>query len=202
MKDAIKKILVGAESKIHEILPEIKLLTVIEEDPEQCIPELGISGSYTKSDRTIQIWFDSNCKFLKENLEEQVTRSFAHEYMHAFREEKIPWEGCTLLEALIAEGLTQHFETEVWHGGKPAPYSTHLTPKELDHVWNRAQTELSSSDFDYNAWFFGSENADLKRWTGYSLGYWLVGNHLNTSGLPSSKLGQTPAQEFLSKQLA
>ena len=71
---------------------------------------------------------------------------------------------------------------------KHAIYATHLSEEELQKAWKRVQSELDKKEYDYNAWFFGDEERRIKRWTGYSLGYWLVQKKMKESGKQASEL--------------
>jgi uncharacterized protein YjaZ len=191
------EILEQAKAKVMAVLPQLDIAVELEHNPGRVIPELGISGHYRKIENTIQLWIDADHEFLQNNLQEQVTRSFAHEYMHAYREQSIPWENNTFLEHIIAEGLTQSFELEIWPQGKPALYAIHLTEDELLHAWERVQSLLQKTEYDYTAWFFGSEKEHIKRWTGYNLGYWLVQKYLNKEQKKPSDVGQLGADIFI-----
>lgn len=185
-----------AKKKVYAVLPEIPVTIELLDSPEHTIPELGICGMYEKAVHTITIWIDPGHEQLLANLEVAVLRTFAHEYMHAYREQRIPWEGGSLLDCLIAEGLTQHFEEEV-SGGQPPTYANALTTAELEAAWKRATPLLQKKEMDTDAWFFGNEAASLKRWTGYAIGYWLVEQHIERTGTQPSDLALEPSENFL-----
>jgi uncharacterized protein YjaZ len=74
-----------------------------------------------------------------------------------------------LLQALVFEGLAQHYEAE--ERGTLPIYARPTS--DLQTLWNQAQAAVSGP-YDHQAWFFGSESQGLPRWGGYALGYELV----------------------------
>jgi len=195
IKDQIEGILLSAEKRILNKLEKVEVDVVISHHPSVVIPEFGISGKYTKEIRLIELMLDTEHQYLLKNLKEEITRSLSHEYMHAVREEYVPWEDGTLLDSMVAEGLTQSFEIEVQPGIKPPMYATNLNESELNAAWEKVKPLLQEEDYDYQAWFFGSD--EIKRWTGYSLGYWLVQNKMRKDGNKASDLVQTPSNDFI-----
>jgi uncharacterized protein YjaZ len=76
-----------------------------------------------------------------------------------------------LFEALITEGLAEHFALELL--GAKNPWS-HAFPREDTATFLAlAQPEFDSTTYNHPRWFFGRDPA-LPRWTGYTLGFRLV----------------------------
>ncbi len=196
-KDRIESALKSAEEKTLKKLQEITVDVVIMHCPHKTIPELGIVGSYTKEVRLIEIAIDVNNEYLKENLEEEIERTFAHEYMHAAREEYLQSEKGTLLEAFVSEGLCQSFEIEINPHTKPAIYATYLSEKELQDAFDKAKPLFNETQYDHNTWFFGNEEKGIKKWIGYSLGYWLVRQKMKKDGKMASELVGVESKEFV-----
>jgi Predicted Zn-dependent protease (DUF2268) len=168
---------------------------VVRHNPFNSIPELGISGQYIKDGRCIDVYLDLDNPHLKENLEIEISRTLIHEYMHVVREEYVEWENGTLLDSLVAEGLTQSFEVEIQPNVPPSIYATAFTESELDDLWNKAKDILDQRGLANNEWFFGGD--EIKRWSGYSLGYRLVQDKIKSSGLKASELYKLPSVDFL-----
>ncbi len=194
LEGGIQRVLDAVEESIVSIVEAVKTEVVVEHNPEKYIPELGIGGQYTKAENRINIYLDLTNSHLKENLEQEISRTFVHEYMHALREQYVSWENGTLLDALIAEGLTQSFEIEVLPTLKPALYATAFTEEELRELWNKAKPVLQEKNI-IDDWFFGGNG--IKKWTGYSLGYKLVQDKIKESGLKASQLYKLPSTDFL-----
>lgn len=195
--ETILSVLESTELTIVNLTEFVETDVVIRNSPNNTIPEIGISGQYTKDANCIDIYVDLEHEHLQANLTSEVARTLTHEYMHALRENYVPWEGGTLLDSLIAEGLTQSFELEVQPSLAPSIYATAITGNELEELWKSAQPFLDQRGWDNDEWFFGSEK--IKRWSGYSLGFKLVQDKIAESGLQASKLYKLPTADFLPK---
>ncbi len=196
--DQMREIFDTTAEKVITLTEPVETDIVVRHSPQNAIPELGISGQYTKAARCIDVYVDLNNIHLKNNFETEVARTFIHEYMHVVREQYVPWENGTLLDSLIAEGLTQSFEIEVQPELPPSIYATSFTEDELQNLWDKAKAILDQRGWANDEWFFGSEN--IKCWSGYSLGFKLVQNKISASGLKASELYKLPATDFLDKK--
>lgn len=193
--DKIREIFDATAEKVVSLTEEVETDIVVRHSPQNSIPELGTSGQYTKDAQCIDIYLDLSNLHLKENFEAEIARTFIHEYMHVVRERYVPWENGTLLDSLIAEGLTQSFEIEVQPDFPPSIYATSFTEEELDNLWNNAKDTLDQRGWVNDEWFFGGDN--IKRWSGYSLGFKLVQDKIKESGLKASELYKLPSVNFL-----
>lgn len=82
----------------------------------------------------------------------------------------------TLLDDMVMEGLAEHFR-EATVDGKPAPWSCALTRQEAFRVLKSLKERLYSKDHNLLQKIrFGG--GAYKRWTGYSIGYWLVKEYM------------------------
>jgi uncharacterized protein YjaZ len=191
----INDILIKAEKTVLEYVPQVKNLNIqLVSDREQVIPEIGIGGNYSKAENRITIFIDPEHKNILENISKEILKTLAHEYMHASREQKIPWEECTLLEALVTEGLAQCFEVEVC--GEDPIYARTLSAYEIQHILKQVTSILNTNDFDYSGIFFGVGGI-YKKWTGYSVGYWLVNEYLRKTHKKASQLILEDSKTFL-----
>jgi len=196
--DQMREIFNTIASKAVSLTEDVETDIVIRHSPQNSIPELGISGQYTKDARCIDVYVDLNNSHFKNNFESEVARTLVHEYMHVVREQYVPWESGTLLDSLITEGLAQSFEIEVQPELSPSIYATAFTQEELDDLWNDAKDILDQRGWANGEWFFGGEN--IKRWSGYALGFKLVQDKISASGLKASELYKLPATDFLDKK--
>ena len=58
----------------------------------------------------------------------------------------------------------------------------------------RAREEYDNRRYDHLAWFFGTDESSIPRWTGYSLGFQLLGDYLHRySAARASALATTPS---------
>jgi hypothetical protein len=195
LEDSVREILERTGEKITLATEWVQTDVVVRHNPQDTIPEIGISGRYTKEARCIDIYFDVNNPFLNNNFETEVARTFIHEYMHVVREQYIEWENGTLLDSLIAEGLTQSFEIEIQPDVPSSIYATAFTEAELDYLWNKAKDILDQRGWINDEWFFGG--GEIKRWSGYSLGFRLVQDKIKSSGMKASELYKLPSRDFL-----
>ena len=98
----------------------------------------------------------------------------AHEFHHAARF-RGPGYGNTLLQAMVSEGLADHYASELF--GEPLPpWVTALSEEELALWLDRARPKFDSTTYNHAAWFFGTGN--VPNWAGYTIGFRLVGDYL------------------------
>jgi uncharacterized protein YjaZ len=147
---------------------------VIHQIPHWPVPELGFGGS-TPSRNTIFLGFDTSHPAMEERLAGGLRRVVVHEAHHALRQAG-PGYGTRLAEALVSEGLADHFVLEVL-GGTPDPWCLALHERDLAEAAARAEPMLWEASIDLNRWFRGDCRGILP-WSGYSLGWHLVGRYL------------------------
>lgn len=117
--------------------------------------------------RTMHFFLDSD-NFKTNSLMETVAHEFNHLVFYYYHRGK----KYTLVEQMAIEGLAENFREDVL-GGKRAPWSGALTKSEAGKIFRSLKPLLRSrSSRVYSKVFWGSER--YKRWTGYSIGYWLV----------------------------
>ena len=105
-----------------------------------------------------------------------------------------PGYGQSLLEALISEGLADHFAVALLRI-PPPPWTHALTAEQLDNALAKARPEFDRRPYDHSRWFFGA--GDIPRWTGYALGYHLVTKYLATHpDQTAASLVDVPAGAF------
>jgi uncharacterized protein YjaZ len=101
------------------------------------------------------------------------------------------------LGALINEGLADHFDMEV-NSTSPYLWNKALNEEELKIFQKLAEKEYFNENYNHNDWFFGSTERNIPRWTGYSLGFYLVEKYLKTHpDQKASNLYNVEAEEFL-----
>ena len=193
--DQMRDIFNATADKVTSLTEDVETDIVVRHSPQNAIPKLGISGQYTKDARCIDVFVDLGSSHLKKNFETEVARTLIHEYMHVIREQYVSWENGTLLDSLIAEGLTQSFEIEVQPELPPSIYATSFSEEELDDLWKKAKVILNQRGWINNEWFFGGD--EVKHWSGYSLGFKLVQDKIKESGLKASELYKLPSIDFL-----
>lgn len=154
------------------------------------LPETGVGG-YAPLGHWVQLTLTPENPNFAGCWRREVPATLAHELHHARRWQG-PGYGATLLEALVSEGLAQHYEAGV--RGEAPRYARAEYP--LDDLWAQAQPELDAAGYDHAAWFFGSDDRRLPRWAGYALGYQLVQRGLAVLGGDALSHAETPAESF------
>ncbi len=129
-------------------------------------------------------------------IDDNLERTLIHELNHAARWQTVGY-GDTLLEAMISEGLADHFEKEITNKN-PNPWSVALGKSQIKQMMERAENEYNNKNYNHNEWFFGSKEKGIPKWTGYTLGYNLVAEYLkkNPDKKPS-QLHALRAEEFI-----
>ncbi len=139
------------------------------------IPENG-AGGYTFSADFIRINIDD--EKVTENL---ISENVVHELCHAARWGKNDEQIKSLFDGLIFEGLACMLEAEFVkdESEKTLFIKTILgrADKENKKILEELRDQLGSNYYDYNTIFFNG-NDKLPRWSGYSLGHYLVKKYL------------------------
>ena len=105
-------------------------------------------------------------KSLADSVAHEITHTISF-YHHFDRYGK--W---LLLDYIVNEGLAENFREEALHT-KSAPWAVALTRKRSFEILNSIRPLLDSRNYSiHQKILFGSTK--YKRWTGYSIGYWLV----------------------------
>lgn len=184
----------GAVAKICAALPVSDVDVVIYNSPH-VIKEVGMLGR-CYSPNFVLINVDPELPNLEDVIRGELASTLAHELHHCARWSEVGY-GLTLIEAMISEGLADHFDLDVT-GKTPRPWDTALSPRQISKYLKRAQRDFNNREYDHSAWFFGRGGTDIPRWTGYSLGFHLVGEYLRKHpDKKPSQLYNQETQEFI-----
>lgn len=169
----IEKCIATAIKKTREKLP-IENVDIVVYDGIIDVTAGFCHSARTLNPYTVKITLDPKFPNFEKALEKELPSTISHELYHTVRWKKID-VGETLLEAIIFEGLASRFEQEVW-GGKPPAWVRALSSRELLRIMKVAKQEFYNAKYNYHRWFFGT--GKFPRWTGYSLGYFLVSEYI------------------------
>lgn len=143
------------------------------------IPENG-AGGYTFTADFIRINIDD--KKATENL---ISENVVHELCHAARWGKNDEWIKSLFDGIIFEGLACMLESEfVKDKSEKSLFIRTILEypdEENEKILEELREQLDSSHYDYDTIFFNG-NDKIPRWSGYSLGYYLVKKYLEKTG--------------------
>lgn len=162
-------------SQVSKYLPIRDVDIIVYDNPEGTVLGHGIGG-YTPNKNLMYISLDSSFADLKESINSEFKHTLAHEFHHTARWQN-PGYGETLLDAIITEGLADHFDLEVFKES-PQPWSVAFSNDELNSLMKKAKKEFNNKEYDHFAWFYGNEALGIPRWAGYSLGFKIVKDYL------------------------
>ena len=179
-------------------MPRVDIL--VQRTPAGCIPAFGMGGR-AYSPHCLGITLDpDNPAFAKSLDAGDFCRMLTHELYHCLRfaaERYARGMG----SALVSEGLCDRFDREVNDGGG-RPWSHVLAPHQWPAVLARIEPMLDGREYDHAAWFYGHEHGGdaIPRWTGYTVGYYLVGAYLDAHPeARPSRLAGIPAAALLAE---
>lgn len=139
------------------------------------IPEDGVGG-YTYASNFIVCALD-----LKSMSIPRFKEMLAHELGHAARWGKNDEWTNTLFDGMISEGIATYFGTEFAKNNSEKQFFTRAmlerSDEENERILNELRGNLDDKNYDYQTIFF-TGNDKLPRWSGYSLGYYLVKKYL------------------------
>ena len=199
LKPFVKEIISATkqvEILIKKFIPLGDIDAVFYDNPRATFKETGIGG-YTPCANAIFISTDPKNSKFNEGIKKELIYTLAHEINHAIRF-RVPISKETLFEAIISEGLADHFAMEITGRKNPPMWSVALTDKQKKNFLKRASKEWNLPAYDHNAWFYGSEKKKIPRWTAYSLGYDLVDAYLQKNPkIKASKIISAEASLFI-----
>ena len=127
----MKSVAESAVELVKKLLPIKDIDIVFYDNPDATFKEaeIGGIGGFTPNAHTVLISLNPRHSYFQNSLKNELLFTLTHELHHTIRWQK-PVEGDTLLEALIFEGLADHFAMEVTGRQKPSLYSDALTSEQ------------------------------------------------------------------------
>lgn len=176
-----REIIVNAVKTAEEyVFPKLKVnwdidLLVTNRLYDIIIPEDGVGGRTRTSDF---IEFAINEEKATKNL---ISEMVAHELCHAARWGKNDEWINSLFDGIISEGIATYLEAEFVKDRKEKTVFIETilerTDDENKKILEKLRDQLKSNYYDYDTIFFNGSD-ELPRWSGYSLGYYLVKKYL------------------------
>jgi hypothetical protein len=183
----LRLLLTRSAEEVYTRVPSRRRVRVevkVEPSQQLVIPETGVGGSFDGRDVRIAVE-----RPLRPGSRTWLRALLAHELHHAsrFPLTKVRSRG-TLGEALVTEGLADHFADEVFPATPPKPWNHALSRQQEAALWRRARPLLwKPGGYDHRTWFFGG--SIIPRWTGYTLGYRIVASYLHDGRRASDVVG-------------
>ena len=192
-KGKIREMVVTALGEINKVLPIDNLQIRILDNSNLVIPEIGMGG-FNPNPNEVIIAIDAAYESIDSSLEVNLIPQLAHEIHHAKRRRSVGY-GNTLLEAMVSEGLADHFSIELV-GIDPPPWSVALQNQALQEWTQKASISWNEPSYDHDSWFYGT-GTNIPRWAGYAIGFELVRIYLSEHpGIHPSALWDAPATAF------
>ena len=139
------------------------------------IPEDGVGGQTFASNFIVSALDLKTMSILR------FKEMLAHELGHAARWGKNDEWMNTLFDGMISEGVATYFGTEFAKNNSEKQFFTKAmlerSDEENERILNELHGNLDDKNYDYQTIFFTGNNK-LPRWSGYSLGYYLVKKYL------------------------
>ena len=175
---------------------------VIERVSGRTIPELGLGGHAFRRGCMIITLDPENPNFEASLAAGQFTRTVTHEFHHCLRHAGAGY-GTTLGEAIVSEGLADHFDQQI-NGGSGQIWNHALEGRHWSEILRFAEYEIDDADYNHDKWFYGANGpADqnpIPRWCGYTIGYHLLERYFAVHGhARAARMAGTPAHEIISE---
>jgi len=195
-ENQINKIVIKTETIIEKIIPIGDIEIVFYDNPSATLKESGIGG-YTPCANVIFFSLDPRNINFKKEIEKELFYQLVHEINHAIRfRTPIPKE--TLFEAMISEGLADHFAMQITGRNNPPAWCEALTSDQKEKLKVIASNVWNDPTYNHNEWFYGTNVPKIPRWTAYTLGYDIVSKYLQANPkIKASEIISASAEIFV-----
>jgi hypothetical protein len=157
------------------------------------IPQFGFGGLANAG--TVAITIDPANPAWPASLETEFDRLLAHLFHHLARFRLIGFND-HLLDALVTEGLADHFTVELL-GGEPAIWTSAVQGAELEMWIETASETWLDPEYDRAPWFHVGVESEVPTWTGYAIGWELTRRYLEAHPeQTASTLLNAPGEAF------
>lgn len=192
-EDSILRAISEAVERASDVLTIFDVTVEVSFTAQGSIPGYGVGG-FTPNQQLVQISIDPNFSQHPDLLDERLPLVVYHELHHAVRW-RDPGYGSTLLEAMVSEGLADHYAVEMLSVAPP-PWSTAISEQDKAMLREMANSMLDSSQYGHPRWFFGT-SPSIPNWTGYTLGFDLISAYfLSRPGTTAVSLVSTSVESF------
>lgn len=166
----VRKAAEKAASEVTEIIPFVPSYVnlVLHPVPKgEAIPETGVGGM-TYSDEYSSVFFESDVRYGKGQLLEEVRTTTYHELTHAATFQYEPWQPGALYGA-VAEGLATVFERD--YAGSSPLWGKYESDDTMQG-WLGELKKLPVGDSKNMDYFI--KHSDGRKWIVYKTGTWII----------------------------
>ena len=177
-EDEIRNIINESIERYASIHVVKKLDIIVAENAAMTIPEHGVGG-YTATAHEIYISLDLDHADIALMIREHIGPTVAHELTHIVRLQegsKLAVDG-TLGDNVIGEGLADNVSVSLYPS-QDTPWIKSLSNEDFEKMKTTFIAKYDHLNYNHSAWFYGSKEENIPRWSGYHLGYALVGDYL------------------------
>ena len=170
-------------NKVFALLPHHGQITInVRLAPQATVPEIGVGAAPGPGSGELSITLDEKSKIgLGRSIATWVPASLGRILYLNSRAREGPGYGETLGDALVSEGLSDHFVAQAFPKTPPQPWDhRNMTTRQEAGIWRRAKRDLIiPGSYDYAEWFQGvGGTGALPHWSGYTFAYRLVAPYL------------------------
>ena len=186
----LERLLTRSADKVFALIPHRDQIRInVRLDPANTVPEIGVGAIPDPGTGEAYITIDDHSKIgFRKSLATWLPASLARVLFLSSRIRTGPGYGITLGEALVSEGLSDHFVAQAFPRTPPQPWDHRpMTARQEAGLWKRARRDLVvPGGYDHPLWFFGAggKNA-LPRWSGFTLAYRIVSPYLASGRKPA-----------------
>jgi hypothetical protein len=186
----LERLLTRTAVRVFGLLPHREQIRInVSLNPKNTVPEIGVGAVPDPGTGEVYLTIDDHSKIgFRRSLATWLPASLARVLFLSSRIRTGPGYGITLGEALVSEGLSDHFVAQAFPKTPPQPWDHRsMTARQEAGLWKRAKRDLIvPGGYDHPLWFFGAGGTSaLPRWSGYTLAYRVVGPYLSKGRLPS-----------------
>jgi len=196
-KREIKRVTKETLKKINNLVKVPECAFVFLDLPYRCIKGFG-SGGETLTKNLVLIYLNPLfLKFKEQTIKKEIPLTIAHEFVHILRGGKYNYGPATLLDDIISEGLADNFSEEICGQNKNlTPWAYALSQKKIKFYLNRAKKYFKSKDYNLRmAWLMGDKKLKISKWTGYSLGFYLIKEYLKLTNKKPHEILEIESKE-------
>ena len=179
----LDRLLTRTADRVFAMVPHRDQIRInVRLDPKHTVPETGVGAIPDPGTGEAYLTIDDHSKIgFRKSLAIWLPASLARVLFLSSRIRTGPGYGVSLGEALVSEGLSDHFVAQAFPKTPALPWDHRaMTARQEAGLWKRAKPDLAiPGAYDHPLWFFGAGGRNaLPRWSGFTLAYRIVSPYL------------------------